>query len=262
MPCAIDHSTIRSGGFCTGCGMQIEHAESQVQQSSNSVNYCPNGHSVPAQKKFCETCGTSMTGHDGQNNSGYSTGSQYSNSSGSTFAPPPPPPQPGSGAGFAAQSQPSTFSAYPTNSMTPPQKNNTGLFIGLGIAGVLIAGFIFSMVLKGSGGSGGVFAPQTTTVSVTMALKGQYCNNVSWGYSDIPNGSIILSVDGFATGFANYSNYGTDSATSCDFDAYFYDIPTNGTVYSLRMASGLRGTVDNYKSEMEANGWHIDVSLG
>jgi hypothetical protein len=232
--------------------MRIERSETPVQQSATSVNYCPNGHAVPSQKKFCETCGTAMNG----------SGSYPSPGGASAHIPPPPPPQPGSGAGFAAVPNSNGFSAFPANSMTPPQKNNTGLFIGLGIAGVLIAGFILSIVLKGSGGSGGVFTPQTTTVSVTMSVKDQYCSNLSWGYSDIPSGSIILSVDGVAAGYASYSAYGTDTASSCDFDAYFYGIPTDGTVYSIRMASGLRGTVENYKYEMEANGWHIDLKLG
>jgi hypothetical protein len=95
-----------------------------------------------------------------------------------------------------------------------------------------------------------------------MSIEDEYCDDLSWGYDDIPGGAIILSVDGVATGFANYSYYGTDTSTGCDFDAYFYDIPTNGTFYSLRMASGLRGTIENDKSEMEYNGWHFDVSLG
>jgi hypothetical protein len=258
MSCSVDHSTIRPGGFCTGCGMRIEQVEAPIQQSEPAINYCPNGHAVSSKKKFCETCGTPMTGFG----SAPASAGHASPSGTSAHIPPPPPPQPGSGAGFAAQSQPSTFSAYPTNSMMPPKKNNIGLFIGLGIAGVLITGLILSIVFKGSDLPGGVFAPQTTTVSATMSIKGQYCSNLSWGYSDIPSGSVILSVDGVPTGYASYSAYGTDTSTSCDFDAYFYDIPTDGTVYSIRMASGLRGTIENYKYELESNGWQFNLSLG
>lgn len=268
MSCLVDHSTIKAGGFCTSCGTRIEQIQVPVQHSAPSITYCPNGHAVASNKKFCETCGTAMTGFGVTPNTGFSSGTLPSNggypysSGAAAHIPPPPPPQPSSNAGFAALPRQNSFSAFPANSMMPPKKNNTGLFIGLGIAGVLIAGFILSVVLKGSGGVGGVFTPQTTTVSVTMAIKDQYCNNLSWGYSDIPGGSVILSVDGASVGYATYPSYGTDTATSCDFDAYFYDIPTDGTVYSIRMASGLRGTVENYKYEMEANGWHIDLSLG
>jgi hypothetical protein len=273
MSCSVDHSTIKHGGFCTGCGLRIEHIEPPVQQSATSVNYCPNGHAVPAQKKFCETCGTMMTGLDGQSNLGYSSGSAPSSGGypspggGSAHVPPPPPPQPGSGAGFAAQSQPYAFSANPTNSMMPPQRNNIPLFVGLGIAGFLILILIITAVSNGSSGGGsgddgGSYTPSTTTVSVTMSVNGQYCNDLSWGYSDIPGGSIILSIDGLSAGYASYSSYGTDTSSSCDFNAYFYGVPTGGSIYSIRMASGLRGSVDNYQWELESNGWQFNLSLG
>lgn len=256
MPCSIDHSTIKAGGFCTSCGVRIEYIEppvQPVQQSAPSVNYCPNGHAVASNKKFCETCGTPMTGSgSAPASAGYASPS---------VAAPYIPPQTSSGAGFAAQPHPSDFAAnqYPS---APPKKNNTGLFVGLGAAASIILILIIASVTSGSGGGGGVFAPQTTTVSVTMSIKGQYCSNLSWGYSDIPSGSVILSVDGVAEGFASYSAYGTDTSTSCDFDAYFYDIPTDGAVYSIRMASGLRGTIENYQYELESNGWQFNLSLG
>lgn len=251
MSCSVDHLTIKSGGFCTGCGLRIEHIEPRVHQSAASVSYCPNGHVVPAQKKFCETCGALMVEIDDQINTNYSNGG--------ISAPPP-----SSGAGFAALPHPNDLPRYP---MPQPKKTNTGLFIGLGVGGLVFFVVILSVILTsanlGSGSSGdGVFSPSTTTVSVTMSIDDEYCDDLSWGYNDIPGGAIILSVDGVATGFANYSYYGTDTSTGCDFDAYFYGIPTNGTFYSLRMASGLRGTIENDKSEMEYNGWHFDVSLG
>ena len=250
MSCSVDHSTIRPGGFCTGCGMRIEQVEAPIQQSEPAINYCPNGHAVASGKKFCETCGTSMTASESQTNFGYT----------SPVASPVYSPPTSSGAGFA--SQPSTFSAFPDSSMNQPSKDNTPLFIGLGIAGFLILILIIFAVSKSSSDDGGVFTPSTTTVSVTMSIKGQYCNDLSWGYNDIPGGSIILSVDGISTGFASYSYYGTDTSTSCDFSAYFYDVPTTGSIYSVRMASGLRGTIDNYQWELESNGWQFNLSLG
>jgi hypothetical protein len=259
MSCSVDHSTIKSGGFCTSCGTRVEHIEPPVQQSAPSVNYCPNGHAVSSKKKFCETCGTPMTGSGGAPASGGYTNPSVADPY--NVSPPP-----SSGAGFAALPHPSDFSANQYSSV-PPQKNNTGLFVGLGIAGVLIFILIIASVTGGSGGSsggddGGSYTPSTTTVSVTMSVNGQYCNDLSWGYSDIPGGSIILSVDGIATGYASYSYYGTDTSSSCDFNAYFYNVPTSGTVYSIRMASGLRGSVDNYVYELESNGWQFNLSLG
>ena len=215
--------------------MRIEQIEPPVQQSAPSVNYCPNGHAVASNKRFCETCGTPMTG----SGSAPVSGGYASPSVTAPYIPP----QTSSGAGFAAQPRPSDFAANQYSSV-PPKKNNTGLFVGLGAAASIILILIIVSVTSGSGGPG-VFAPQTTTVSVTMSIKGQYCSNLSWGYNDIPSGSVILSVDGVPAGYASYSTYGRDTATSCDFDAYFYDIPTDGAIYSIRMASGLRGTIEN-----------------
>jgi hypothetical protein len=204
-----------------------------------------------------------MTSIEGQSNLGYSSGGVPSSHTG-TSSTPGYAQTPSSGAGFA--SQPSTFSAFPDSSMNQPSKDNTPLFIGLGIAGFLILILIIFAVSKssssGGGDDGGVFTPSTTTVSFTMSINGQYCNDLSWGYNDIPGGSIILSVDGISTGFASYSYYGTDTSTSCDFSAYFYDVPTTGSIYSVRMASGLRGTIDNYQWELESNGWQFNLSLG
>jgi len=255
MSCSVDHSRIRPGGFCTGCGMRIEQVEMPIQQIEPSINYCPNGHAVSSGKKFCETCGASMTAVESQSNFGYS----------SPVASPIYSPPPSSGAGFAAQ--PSTFSAFPDSSLIQPPKNNTPLFVGLGIAGFLILILIITAVSNGSSGGGsgddgGSYTPSTTTVSVTMSVKGEYCNDLSWGYSDIPGGSIILSIDGLSAGYASYSSYGTDTSSSCDFNAYFYGVPTGGSIYSIRMASGLRGSVDNYQWELESNGWQFNLSLG
>lgn len=266
MNCSVDHSAIRVGGFCTKCGLRIEQVESPSTLSEPSVNYCPNGHAVSSKKKFCETCGSPMTSIEGQSNLGFSSGAASSSYTGASGTPNYAHTS-SSGAGFAAQ--PRAFSAFPENSVVRAQKNNTGLFAGLGIAGFLILILIISTLSKGSSGGsnsgdggGGVYVPTTTTVSVTMSINGQYCNDLSWGYSDIPGGSIILSVDGISTGFASYSYSGTDTASGCDFYANFYNVPTSGSIYSIRMASGLRGTVDNYQYELEANGWQINLSLG
>ena len=260
MPCSMDHSSIMPGGFCTVCGLRIE--EAPIRKSTASISYCPNGHAASSSKKFCETCGATMTGFAAQGDSGYSSGGATS-SGVSAYLPPAPPQQ---SAGYAALPHSNSYASMPVNLPMPYKKNNIGLFIGLGVAGLIIFVIILSVVLGSSSlrsaSSGGVFSPSTTTVSVTMSIEDEYCDDLSWGYDDIPGGAIILSVDGVATGFANYSYYGTDTSTGCDFDAYFYDIPTNGTFYSLRMASGLRGTIENDKSEMEYNGWHFDVSLG
>lgn len=131
----MDHSTIKAGGFCTSCGTRVEHIETPVQpfqQSAPSVNYCPNGHAVASNKKFCETCGTAMTGSGGAP----ASGGFASPSVATPYIPPPP----SSGAGFAALPHPSDFSASQYGSVSP-QKNNTGLFVGLGIAGFLIFPF-------------------------------------------------------------------------------------------------------------------------
>lgn len=192
------------------------------------------------------------------------TNGSYSNPSvAATYAPP----ISNNGVGFAAQPHSSGFSATPYDS-TPTKKSNTGLFAGLGIAASLIFILVIFTVSNGSSGgssdgdSGGVYTPSTTTISVTMAINGEYCGDLSWGYGDIPGGSIILSVDGIPKAYASYSSYGTDSSTSCDFNAYFYNVPTSGTIYSVRMASGLRGTVDSYGYELAANGWQFNLSLG
>jgi len=270
MNCTVDHSTIKVGGFCTSCGLRIEESSQPVQEKVATVNYCPNGHAVSSKKKFCETCGTPMSGAASQNSYGSSqSGTLASSSYPSTNIPSSYVSQQpsSSGAGFASL-PPGSFSPNNYGNDYYQKKNNVGLFVGLGIAAVLIVALIVSSVSKGSSGgsdssdSGGSYTASSTTVYVTMSINGQYCSNLSWGYGDIPGGSIILSVDGVATAFANYSYYGTDTASSCDFSASFYNVPTSGTIYSVRMASGLRGTVDNYQYELAANGWQFNLSLG
>jgi hypothetical protein len=249
--------------------LRIEESSQPVQESAPSVNYCPNGHAVASNKKFCETCGTPMTGAASQNNSSYSSGTFTSTSYPSPSVPNPyaPQQQSSSSAGFASL-PPGSFSSNNVGNDYYQKKNNVGLFVGIGIAAVLILVLVISSVSKGSGGgsdggdSGGGYTATSTTITVTMSINGEYCSSLSWGYGDIPGGSLILSVDGVATGFANYSYYGTDTSSSCDFTASFYNVPTSGTIYSVRMASGLRGSVDNYQYALAANGWQFNLSLG
>jgi hypothetical protein len=129
------------------------------------------------------------------------------------------------------------FSAEPSDSaMQPPKNKNVLIFSIAGVTAflVFVAGIFF--VTK---------SPAPVSVSVSLTLLDQECYDLSWGYFDILGADVELEVDGVTTGYASLSALGAD-----------------GSVYSYSMASGRRGSITKTKTELEADGWSFDLTIG
>lgn len=100
------------------------------------------------------------------------------------------------------------------------------------------------------------------TVTVEMTIQGESCSNLSAGYADVPNGQVILMLDGKSVGFGTYSILGSSIGVGCQYTASIADVPSDGKNYSIAMANGNRGTIYNTRSELEANEWTFSLSLG
>ena len=224
MACKIDHSTLIGIKFCTECGAAVENAQRR----------CVQGHELVRGNKFCEVCGgPEFVAGATPTPPGFSTPAPiYSPVSGATT--------------------PNTFdSPFPGPAATPPKKK-LGVMIGAAVLALLIAGgFIFNATKT-----------KYTAVAVSMHIYGQNCYDLSWGYSDIPNGQVILSVDGEQVSTGYYGSTGLEGGTYCTFSTVLSHVPMNGDNYVISMGSGLRGTVSNSRSEMESNDWDIVLSLG
>jgi len=104
--------------------------------------------------------------------------------------------------------------------------------------------------------------PQFTDVTVSMVVVNESCYNLSWGYGDIPGGQVLVTADGAQVGFGAYSLFGDDVARGCRFEAFISGVPMDAENYSVSMVSGRRGVIYNTKSELEANGWAFELSIG
>jgi hypothetical protein len=104
--------------------------------------------------------------------------------------------------------------------------------------------------------------PDPVSVDASMTLVSQDCSNVSFGYFDIPGAQVTLTVDGVVESVATYSSLGNDTYLGCKFSTTFFDVPADGSMYSVGLASGRRGTISKTQSELEADGWTFGLTLG
>jgi hypothetical protein len=125
----------------------------------------------------------------------------------------------------------------------------------IGVLGVFVLGLIFLGIRQSA-------VPQVTDVTVSMVIVNASCYNLSWGYGDIPGGQVVITADGAQVGFGAYSVFGDDVALGCRFEAFIPGVPMDAENYSVSMASGRRGVIYNTKSELEANGWAFELSIG
>jgi hypothetical protein len=125
-----------------------------------------------------------------------------------------------------------------------------GIVAGFGV--VLIAVLVFIKVSN----------VPTTDVLIKMTLVGASCSNISWGYYDIPGGSVNLSVDGVNVGSATYDSYGITTATGCQFGTTVYGVKENGSTYAVTSGNAIRGVVTESKDQLSTDGWTFNLTLG
>lgn len=126
------------------------------------------------------------------------------------------------------------------------------------MTGVVILSLVFFIIFIVNASSKATLV----TVTVEMTIKGESCSNLSVGYADVPNGQVILMLDGKSAGFGTYSIFGTSTGLGCQYTASIADVPSDGKNYSIAMANGNRGTIYNTRSELEASEWTFSLSLG
>lgn len=197
---------------------------------------CNLDHSKLTGLRFCTSCGLPLTP------------GVPSNIPQQVQSPPAVTPQVNLNSGFQG------FSAEPSDSaMQPPKNKNVLIFSIAGVTAflVLVAGIFF--VTK---------SPAPVSVSVSLTLLDQECYDLSWGYFDILGADVELEVDGVTTGYASLSALGNTTYAGCEFTTTFYGIPADGSVYSYSMASGRRGSITKTKTELEADGWSFDLTIG
>lgn len=136
-----------------------------------------------------------------------------------------------------------------------PRNNSTRNSL-LAVAGGLVLIVLFGIFLKIAS------KPIPVSVSASLTLVDQKCYDLSWGYFDIPGAQITLTVDGVVEGYATFPRFGSTSILGCKFSATFSDIPADGETYSYSLASGRRGVITRTLSEMQANDWSFDLTLG
>ena len=226
MACTVDHSKLKGMAFCEECGEKVGRTDW----------VCSSGHDVEAQFKFCLVCGK-----------GESTSVQRPRNA---YKPPV----------VSRESDPDINYAALNQGLYSPIENsakasNSTAKILLGALGAVVLILIFVGVKQAA-------VPKITDVSVTMVVVDESCYNLSWGYGDIPGGQVVITADGVQVGFGSYSAFGTDVALGCQFDALVTGVPMDAENYSVAMASGRRGVIYNTKSELEANGWAFQLSIG
>lgn len=266
--CSVDHKTLKAK-FCPSCGskrIDEKRACSQGHEISMNAKFCPvcgsepqilgkvcvNGHAVNPQAKFCNACGDpiskateSIKTLSNQNRKfeikPIETNSQLPRVFQQSVL--------GQSQNFDHEVQFSRMD-FPDN-----KKSNKNFVIG-GISALIL--LLFGIVMIGTSNSGS----SPVTVTVQMVLSDQYdCFDISWGYSDIPGGQIVLDVDGTKY-FGSYPALGESSISGCKFTAFISGVESDGVNYAISMASGRRGTIYNSKSELEANDWTFYLSLG
>jgi ribosomal protein S27AE len=229
MECSENHNLLNVK-FCPRCGAKVV----------KTVNCCVNGHQMKSDQKFCADCGGRIaSGLKFQEKIDRNLPTFNNNLSQTSTT--------------VSSSQLPWPNENPmvVNNQSGISQNSKFTLIGVGIL-ILI---VFIAMLSGS-------KPEPVTVTVEMTLVDTECWEMSWGYGDIPNGQVIVSVDGVAAGFGSYPPIGSSSIRGCKFIAYIGDVPSDGESYSVSMASGRRGTIYNSRSELESNSWTFELSLG
>jgi len=149
---------------------------------------------------------------------------------------------------------PPVMTSQPTFAPPPLPKNKNVLIFS-------IAGATLALVMIG-----GLFvvtkSPEPVAVDVSLTLLDESCYDVSWGYFDIPGADIELDVDGVTVGYASFPSYGDSTYLGCEFNATFYNIPSDGSIYSYSLASGRRGEIVKTRDELESDGWSLGLSIG
>ncbi len=246
MACSIDHSKITGLKFCTECGAALEPAK----------RICAQGHELVRKNKFCEVCGSPEA-------SGAATPTPPPSSPIPPASPLPPPVTPASPLTARVVLPPTPTYTAPTSNFDPllpppppySAPNNNKKMISI-IASVSAALLLIVAVLVNAN------KVTYTSVEVSMSINDQDCWDLSWGYFDIPGAEVVLSMDGVEVAWAEYPTVGTDVYLACKFSTTFYDVPMNGERYEFSMSSGRRGTITKTQSELVANGWTFELSLG
>ena len=195
---------------------------------------CHLDHSKLTGLRFCTACGVSLTTGQPAN---------VPQTPQTPFMPTIPQPQ-----------QPPVFSSdSPNFTQTLPKNKNALIFSIAGgtLAVVLIASlFVFTK------------SPEPVSVDVSLTLIDEECFDVSWGYFDIPGGDLELEVDGVALGYATFPSYGDSTFLGCEFNATFYNIPSDASLYSYTLGNGRRGVITKTRDELEADDWSFRLSIG
>lgn len=168
----------------------------------------------------------------------------------SPYVPPTPTAQSVPTAGYPATED--SFAYTPTVGTVDNSKRNTFIALGAGIGLLALIGIFATINSK----------PEPVSVDASLTLVDQNCYDLSWGYFDIPGAQITLTVDGVIEGYTSFPRFGTNTALGCKFTGYFSDIPADGETYSYSLASGRRGVITRSLSEMQANNWSFDLTLG
>ena len=242
MACNLDHTGLNAK-FCPSCGEKIV-AESYA---------CVNNHPMKKSQKFCASCGETakisrtkeeepllVEKENNYLNIDYNLGTQSTSTNTNNVA---------------SESNRQDFSDFHALPINEPKKNTLS---SNSVIAICVGALIFVVILIA--GSSSSSSPVTMTVEMTVS--GQDCFDLSWGYGDIPNGQVIVTVDGESAGFGTYSALGSSTGFGCKFTAYVSDVPSDGESYSVSMASGRRGTIYNTRAELEANDWTFSLSLG
>jgi hypothetical protein len=226
MACTVNHAKLVGLTFCEECGQKVGRTDW----------VCTSGHEVEAQFKFCLICGK------GETTSKARPRNEYKPSV------------------VSKDTDPEIEYAVRNQGLYSPVENtnkalNTPVKIMIGVLGVFVLGLIFLGIRQSA-------VPQFTDVTVSMTIVNESCYDLNWGYGDIPGGQVVVTADGAQVGFGAYSVFGDDVALGCRFEAFIPGVPMDAENYSVSMASGRRGVIYNTKSELEANGWAFELSMG
>lgn len=241
MPCSQPHDEL-TVKFCPLCGenLKTEKIEKFV---------CTSGHKMKPDQKFCGTCGSEAATQKQASTPRPNPVRNSDSIINENYVPPKVNTPPPSTTEFTESA--AAFQDYPVRKQFGAGSKNsiialvTGLFV-----------LIFIILIAGNSAKA-----QPVTITVEMTIKDESCWDLSWGYGDIPNGQVIITVDGEAAGFGSYPSIGSSTILGCKFTAFISDVPSDGENYSVSMASGRRGTIYNSKSELVANDWTFLLSL-
>ena len=196
---------------------------------------CSIDHSKIVGLRFCTGCGVPLNGGAAPQ---------------TPYVPPAPVAQSVPTAGYPTPED--SFSYSPVANTPDNSKRNSFIALGAGIGFLALIGIFATINAK----------PDPVSIDASLTLVDQNCYNLSWGYFDIPGAQVTITVDGVVAGYGTFPRFGSSSLLGCKFTAYFSDIPADGETYSYSMASGRRGVVTRSLSEMQANDWSFDLTLG